>query len=221
MSNAKPQVTAPEPDRVLFKYMRKAHAQRLLSEGVVRIGTLYEYRNIEKHGLVVGDDAEGTKSAVMHVPDLTMTKQEHVPEFVRQRVVIAPNTTVHMINSKFVVSEESPNYYVFSLAEEYSAPLLKAFGYDTCVRIASANGFFSTLNRCFRHHFRTGGLHQCVYMPREVPPDEQHEIHPALIKDPGYANQREFRFIWEPKAANIRPVVLKCRKLAKWCALVA
>jgi hypothetical protein len=85
MSNAKPHVTAPEPDRVLFKYMRKAHAQRLLSEGVVRIGTLYEYRNIEKHGLVVGDDAEGTKSAVMHVPDLTMTKQEHVPEFVRQR----------------------------------------------------------------------------------------------------------------------------------------
>lgn len=209
-----------EPNHVLFKHMHKAHATRLLREGVVRIGTLYEYRDIEKHGVVVGDDSEGTKSAAMHVPNLTMTKQENVPEFVRSRVRIVGNTTVQMINSKFILSEESPNFYIYSLAEECSPALMKELGYEACVRIADTDGFFSALNKCFRHYFRSGALHRCVYIPRQVPHNEQHEIHPALIKDPRYADQKEYRFIWEPKGTNIRPVMLKCRKLSQWCSLV-
>ncbi|MGZ8191279.1 MAG: hypothetical protein ACXWTS_08625 [Methylococcaceae bacterium] len=150
-----------------------------------------------------------------------MTKQEHVPEFARPWLTVEGNTNVHLVNCKFVVSEESPNYYIYSLSEVFSPTLMKAFGYDACVRIDDTNGFFSVLNKSFRHHFNSGELHRCVYMSREVPHTEQHDIHPALIKDPNYAKQKEFRFIWESKATNIRPVVLKCRKLSRWCSLVA
>jgi hypothetical protein len=200
--------------------MRKVHAQRLVAEGIVRIGTLYEYRDIESHGVIIGDDAEGSKSAVMHAPYLEIKKQEDVPEFVRNRIIVGENSTVRMINSKFIVSEESPNYYVFSLAAEYSPALMKEFGYDACVRI-DQQGFFSTLNRCFRHHGNFAGLFPCVYMPREVHHTEQHSIHPALIKGLSYANQKEERGIWEPTGKNIRPVILKCRKLSRWCSQIA
>lgn len=204
----------------LFKYMRMEHAARLLSEGIVRIGTLYAYRDIEELGRVVGDDTEGTKSASMFVPDLTMAQQEHIPEFVRDRISLLENTTIRMVNSKFVIAEQSPNYYVYSVAEEYDPEQMSAFGYNTCVKIGDPAGFFASLCRCFRHHARSGALHRCVYMPRDVPHTAQHGIHPALIKDPSYARQKEWRFVWEPTGTNIRPVVLRCRKLSRHCSLV-
>lgn len=206
--------------RPLFKYMRRAHAHRLVAEGIARIGTLYEYRDIERHGEIVGDHTEGTKSAAMLVPYLEIRKQEDVPAFVRDRFKIGPNTTVKLVNSKFVVSEESPNYYVYSLAAEYSPAVMKEFGYDACVRIDDPSRFFSALSRCFRHHGTFLGVFACVYMPREVPHTEQHQVHPALIKEPRYAGQMEQRGIWEPMARNIRPQILKCRRIVRWCSLI-
>ena len=157
----------------------------------------------------------------MPVPNLTITNQQDVPEFVRDRIKIGQNTTVRMINSKFAVSEESPNYYVYSLAAEHSPALMKDFGYDACVRIDDQERFFAALNRCFRYDGEFAGLHPCIYMPRKVPHTARHSIHPALIKEPRYTNQKEVRAIWKPRTKNVGPVVLKCGKLTRWCSIMA
>lgn len=206
--------------RVLYKYMREKYARRFVEEGVIRIGTLYEYRDTESHDTRVGDDAEGRKSAVMPVSDMTITDQEEVPEFVRDRIKIGTNTRVRMINSKFAVSEESPDFYVYSLAAEYSEALMRDFEYDACVRIEDPEQFLDELNACFRPHGEFIGLHRCVYMPREVSHTEQHAVHPALIKEPHYSNQKELRAIWKPKKDDVLPVVLECPKLSQWCSIV-
>jgi SEC-C motif len=45
--------------RPLYKFMRPEHAAALLSDGCVRVGTMYGYRDQESHGFVVGDEGEG------------------------------------------------------------------------------------------------------------------------------------------------------------------
>lgn len=69
-----------EQFKILYKYLKKEHAHSLLSKGIIRLGTLYEYRNIEKHGSVIGDDTEGKKSASMPIDDAFWSKQYH-PDF--------------------------------------------------------------------------------------------------------------------------------------------
>ncbi len=41
--------------------------------------------------------------------------------------------------------------------------------------------------------------HRCVYTDRRVLPADQHNIHPAIIRDPAYEHQEEVGAIWESK----------------------
>ena len=43
----------------LFKYSKWAHAEALIRWGQIRVGTLDDYRNIEKHSSLIGDKEEG------------------------------------------------------------------------------------------------------------------------------------------------------------------
>ena len=43
---------------VLYKYLKKEHSEKLLRFGQFRIGTLFEYKNTEKYGEVIGDKQE-------------------------------------------------------------------------------------------------------------------------------------------------------------------
>ena len=145
------------------------------------------------------------------MPDLLLKRES----FESERYT---NTAIR--NPTFAVSEESPNFYLYSLAAEYNAALMRDFDYDACVRIDEPEQFLDDLNAFFRPDGEFIGLHPCVYMPREVSHTARHSVHPALIKEPRYSNQKELRAIWKPTTDDVHPVVLECPKLAHWCSIV-
>lgn len=204
----------------LFKYMQRQHADRLLREGVLRIGTLFEYRNIESHGNHIGDAHEGSKGAVLEVDHLVARSKADLPEFVRDRMSVGPGTVVFK-NSTFLVTEDSPNFFIFSCSAEYDPAAMRSMGYDACVKITDPDTFFRAVCHSMRHRGEYQGRFSCVYMERFLHPDKQHGIHPALIKGPVYAQQREYRAIWRPFSNNPQPVIITCRKAARYCKNVA
>ena len=42
--------------------MKRRHARSFLRDGLIRIGTLYDFRDEEQHGSEIGDKDEGTKT---------------------------------------------------------------------------------------------------------------------------------------------------------------
>lgn len=42
-----------------YKYLQRDHAKRILEDGLFRIGTLFEYRDTDLHGVEIGDALEG------------------------------------------------------------------------------------------------------------------------------------------------------------------
>lgn len=200
--------------------MRRDHASRLLSEGILRVGTLHEYRNVEKHGDRIGDAREGSKGAVLTVPRLEARLKKDLPEFIRDRIKIGPGK-VTFINSSFLVTEESPDFYIYSTTNIYDKNAMLELGYDACVRLDDPVNFFRALSHTLRHKGAYQGLFSCIYMPRDLPPDKQHDIHPALIKDPTYEIQQEHRAIWRPVSLHPRPVIVACRKARNYCSRVA
>jgi len=50
-----------------YKYLSFEHAEMMVNDGQIRLGTLYEYRNIEKYNPEVGDKNEGKLSRIHDV----------------------------------------------------------------------------------------------------------------------------------------------------------
>jgi hypothetical protein len=201
----------------LFKYMKRSHALALIKKGQMRIGTLYEYRNVERHGVLVGDAREGSKGAVVRVPFLEASSTEELPEFARDMGVRIGPGRVTFENSTFLRTEESPDFYIFSASRHFDAVQMRLMGYDACVRIDNPESFFRAVSHSFRHAGDYQGFHACHYIERDLPPDQQHDIHPALLKDPSYSPQAEVRAVWRPKTRVPKPLIIVCRKAARHC----
>jgi len=204
---------------VLYKYLRKQHADLLIKRGKLRIGTLYGYRDIEKHGTKVGDADEGKKSLYMKVGPEQWTA-DNQREFTKGSIKIANGISVHMENVSFQKSESSTDYYVYCATEEFDENALKDFGYDACVVIEKPDRFFAAISRTLRHKCTFEGVFHCQYVPRKVEHNKDHGIHPAIIKDPSYKDQKEVRALWKPFKRSISPLVIDCRDATKYCRML-
>lgn len=201
----------------LFKYMRKQHARLLLTQGKVRIGTLYEFRDLESHGDVVGDAGEGKKSLHLHGKGDTWTAKT-IPDFAKTFFNLGPEASMTLEGVTLQLPQESPDHYMFCATSEFNEAALSDFGYDSCIRIDDPRRFFMAISHTIRHQASFVGAFHCQYTSRDAPYDEDNGIHPALIKDPKYASQREVRGLWTPHKIPIKPVVIQNRRIAGYCS---
>jgi hypothetical protein len=195
------------------------HAKALLEKGKLKIGTLYEYRNIEKHGDVVGDDAEGKKSAYMDINKETWTP-ENQPEFTKSFINIGNNNSGTIEDVILEKATNSPDYYLYCTTEVFDKNALADFGYNACILIENPEKFFAAISKVLRHKGVFEGYFKCHYQSRRVPYDKDNGIHPAIIKSLKYKPQKEIRALWKPKKKTIKPIVIDCREAAKYCKLL-
>lgn len=203
---------------VLYKYLRKEHAEKLLKYGVFRIGTLFDYRNMEKYGDIIGDHEEGMKVTHLAVDKEYWTPHTQ-PDFSKSFFDLSKNSGIEMSGFTLRKNEKSLNCFIFSTTEQFDSKAMEAFGYDACIEIKSPKSFFNTLSKCFRHKGTYVGAFKCAYTERKKSYLKQNNTHPALIKEPSYAGQTEVRTIWDPIKRPIKPKIIKCKKAIKYCKL--
>jgi len=201
----------------LFKYMRKQHAKLLLSLGKLRIGTLYEFRDMEAHGNVVGDADEGKKSLFLDGKGEAWTA-ESIPDFATNFFKLGPKGRLTLNGIRLQLPQESPDYYMFCATTEFNQSALNDFGYDACVRIDDPLRFFLAVSHSVRHHASFEGVFDCQYTSRDIAHDKDQGTHPALIKDSKYAAQKEVRGLWKPQKSSIKPVIIQNRRIAGYCS---
>lgn len=61
----------------LYKYLPLKYAKKIVNEGIVKIGTFVEYKNVEKFGKEIGDSNEGKLSEWSNDKNVK-TKQEEL-----------------------------------------------------------------------------------------------------------------------------------------------
>jgi hypothetical protein len=203
----------------LYKYLKKAHAEQLLNHGKLRLGTLYEYRDMDTHGAVIGDKDEGTSSRFMEVMYERWTPTTQ-PEFTKSFFNLGSDATLTISGITLEKPQESPDFYLYCTTEVFDENALAEFGYDCCVLIERPQQFFNAISHTIRYKATFDGVHQCQYVPRRQPHQSGDGIHPAIIKDPTYQSQKEVRALWRPiKKAGITPTVIECRDAAKFCTM--
>ncbi|HCG8492895.1 hypothetical protein HJ097_14955 [Vibrio parahaemolyticus] len=205
--------------KVLYKYMKKEHAKLLVEQGSLRIGTLYEFRDEEKHGKEIGDFQEGTKSTYMEVGEANWNTNNQ-PEFSKSFFKLSDGATLKISGITLEKPQNSPDFYIYCTTYEFDESAMRDFGYDACVVIEQPERFFNCISKALKHKSSYEGSYNCVYQPRRMAHELDMGVHPALIKESAYSYQKEVRSIWRPDSATIKPKIIKSNKIKKYCRVL-
>jgi hypothetical protein len=197
----------------LFKYCRREHMLALRDTGAVLVGSLSDFRKTEKHGELVSDNCEGSKSLTGTVSDITPESFHRYPALTGILEIRGGYIgQVSMDNCRVM----TPDLLIFSAAKEYSEDAHRRWeaneGYDCCYRIVSPRLFFRAISQALGDQYQYLGFAEMHYTDNALDISTQEAgIHPALVKRrTGYSDQAEVRAIWKQRdSANVEPVLLE------------
>lgn len=180
--------------------MQRLHAEQFYQSGKIRIGSLYDFRNIEKYGEETGDDGEGTKELY--------TTQKHVhegniPRFLQDAIKVGPGSHFewiidgdHKVSRKF----SDPNCYVYCVSMDFSEDRMRRMQHDACV-VIEHESYFHHIHNAIKPKLVSGSkgvLCSVHYGPRYLHHSDDHDIPLAAIKPERFRYQQEARAIWLP-----------------------
>jgi hypothetical protein len=216
---------APLPLR-LYKFLELGYAKSLVKRGSIRIGTLFEYRDQERHSHGVLDTGEGM---VAHSERIDYARVDQLTKYTRAAIDSPSPDRVVIRNLTVNIELSVPDVFLYctSLSPSWDADIHP--GYTTCVEIMDVAAFADGVGQVLhRAALATGlyGLGAVHYAGRE------HRTRtfmgtrvggpPAAIeflKPMAYRSQEEFRFVYEPVSRPIKPYVGVNRGLAKMCRI--
>jgi len=207
----------------IYKYTYKKYAELMAKEGQFRIGTLFEYRDIEKHGEDVGDQKEGTKEIYADNLNFQANRPETMvglPDFVKN--MFKGGVSVQGITVGKQIS--SNDLYIFSAAELFDEKIMRGLGYDACIKINNTSAFLSELTSSMKKleliENKPTILGKCVYRDRREHFTKETKIHPALVKEPKHSYQKELRAIWVPSKYPIESMIINNEKAKKYIEII-
>lgn len=215
----------PGAPKRLYKYMKAEHLELALSAGQFRIGTLHEFRQIEKFGNEIGDASEGKRTVFQTASESTTfdllsddTRAQHARRVFkgwdkfhpasRLFVTLKPRATLELY-------EECPDLFIYSTTVQFDADQMHALGYDTCLEIHNPHGYFAELTKTMGLPEAFGA--EVQYGDLRVDHNAQGVAPAGFLKDMTYASQHEFRVTWEPLRLPIRPCVVSCPAALEYC----
>ena len=209
----------------LYKYVKKEHLDAFFTNGSIKIGSLYEYRQVEKYGTVIGDDSEGTYITELSKNgeyEIDMSRSSAEADFFRQHVLRPDqkntNGKIRMADgAKLISRTNSPDFYIYCVSNEYDSKVMKEFGCDSCIEILRPDIFFKAVTKKIRHKASYENVVNIVYGNKTAHYTTPHQVHPAIKKGFEYGYQKEVRAIWTPKKEIKSPLFIDVPKAIRAC----
>ena len=188
-----------DPTRPLFKYTKREFADLMMRQGKFRIGTLHDFRRVEKHGVAISDPYEGISNVIEHVEHADSRDIQKNP-FVASFFGGSSDAQIEIHDCTFIWAEDSPDYFVYCTTRTPTAEGLQEFGNNACVRIEDPLEFARLLTEKMQQKglATRGFIGACAYGDRSRPWHEAVQLPSAFVKDAEFEYQAEVRFVWEP-----------------------
>lgn len=218
----------PLPPR-LYKFLPREWASAMMSQGSIRIGTLHEYRDQEKHPHMVGDAGEGT---VKQHEAVSAARGDQLGPVAARTFNFGEGTaqrvTIEGISFVATSSEPDQNIYCLSKSASWGAEIDP--NYTACIEIHNLRVFLLAMLDEVQWKYG-GNVHLAVgdvlYAGREHITHNDRGVlsggaptRPAFLKPPEYSNQQEFRFVFTSSpSVEIKPIFAKIRAIAPCISL--
>jgi hypothetical protein len=194
----------PPPPSQLFKYAKWAHSENLIRWGTIRVGTLIDYQNTERHGSGIGEKDEGVKR---RYDNPLVTRAGGLSSFAREGFIPSglwpnPEDGPLFVQCIFEKEDRSPNCWLYCTSERLGFRVMDSMegGYDSCVRINHVVGFFQIIGKALHDQglITCGQIVRVKYRDRTQHYQADDGLPPYALKDSRYAKQEEIRFVYFP-----------------------
>lgn len=166
MSTGGAHYPAKAPTR-LYKYIESRYVDAMLSRGTIRVGTLFEFRDREKHGPRAdpGENTFTNRSVLKRLdPESNDPSTAFERAVFRGAVGLPPGASrVEISNNLFERRTDGGDAYVYCLADRYTAEIAEKFKTDACVEIVEPRRFTRALYECLADKVDWCGLGYVVY----------------------------------------------------------
>ena len=197
----------------LYKYMEPQHAEGLINQGTIRIGTLYEYRDSED---ARADKLEGSRQYEMRGIVFDTSQKTHEANYLRLQGFencILENS--HPTGALMITERLSHDRFIYCVSSEFDEGNLNKFG-RACIKINDPNEYFSILGASLKERGYVVGeyeLSEIVYCPRDkvdtFSEDVQQDIPGWRIKPSIFCPEKEMRIAWDgSKETDLKPALV-------------
>ena len=211
---------------MLYKYIKREHLVSFFKNGLLKIGTLYEYRDEEELGSTIGDEDEGVIITTLNLPEtgvVDLGKNTPETDYFKKHFNLHPqmyekHIKLHMgPGVKFNATSESQDYYIYCASALYDKAVMEDFECDSCIEILDTRKFFREITKKLKFKAEYEGLYNIDYDSITKSYKTPHTTHPALLKDLEYQNQVEVRALWQPKTKPKGSLYINVPKARKFC----
>lgn len=208
----------------LYKFLPRRFGEALVEHGNIRITTLYTCRRIEDAGIGRSDPLEHTKQKQMSFDRVMATPENYdeIDPFLRGFMARPTEGRVMYELGTFRREFDGPDLFVYCTSLYRSRRMERRFdsGDDVWVEIFNPTGFFSEVTKSLSDvavFSREGAVR---YRSRTFHPhDEAASMDAALLKDPEFEPEHEWRLLWEPRTRPIDPVMRVITELTRYCRI--
>lgn len=217
----------PQPliPKTLYKFLPRKYVRAFKKTGSLRVGTLHDFRRSE-HGSEIGDAEEGSIRLRSRDEQVVYDSENLTPDLEWQRPYIEEkfgDIGIKIVASGGMHQHVSVNdCYVFCTGTVFDWSTIDEPSYNACIRIDNPVSFCDAIVREIRgiepgFHYGTVAYHQKSTYGHSYP-----GYHPALVKDPAYAHQKEFRYMFQPSEPTIAimPIFIEARGARKYCSFI-
>jgi hypothetical protein len=230
-SKATHKKTIMDISMIAYKYLRKEHLKNFIKDGSIRIGTLYEFRDIENQSL--RDELEGRR-----IIKISSGKQPaHFSEKDFQKLLPMIERTekknVHIyVDDKTQFEMQVANAYVFCTSLKLDSSLYSRFECDAHYAIHKPIEFakilFNNLNEV-KKFILCYDRREVKYIDKPITLSERNKEQILLdrnetfwdtcfSKPKTFSIEHELRMVFVPESKkDVEPIILKCPELRKCC----
>lgn len=209
----------------IFKFSTKEHRDALCEKGKIRIGTLSDFKDSERHKGKILDLGEGNKTINIHFDEISLPANELNKYGI---FLFSGDGIMNLRNSTISLDYSDENCFVYCTSAAFFSDSLKQAiedEYDACTMIINPVQFFKEIDRKFdKGNLAT--ISPCIYGDRTINIKwEKHkesiktllDIPSVLVKPMGYSNQMEVRGVFTANVKdNIEPVIMTFENLVKY-----
>lgn len=209
----------------LYKYTDEKYTDSFLKQGIIRVGTLFDYRRTEL-GAAIGDSSEGKKTlyernpngllivdseagqhssrdyaASLGIPKSSLKGSETIPipSFMDDRIIRGgtnPGRVQIIVDGGPLSAEfEDKDSYIFSCSRTFDRNAMLEFGYNACVVIHDPDEFFNRISKCLKKLGKFALAQECVYSNRQI----HHQSENAHIRA-ALIKEKEYEYQQEVRA---------------------
>lgn len=205
--------------RPFFKYMNNRYCRAMIENGSIRLGTLFDFRDMETHNAARGDKDEGIHNIC--IENQNTGRHEDNEPTVRHYLDQLQVRLDYCIGGSVSGGLLNPNEYVYSVSAVLDWNIAQEFDAECCVIIWDMQIFVRRLLNAAHEMFRFVDFGFVRYVTDRYDVRNIGIVAPCFIKNANFKHQAEWRLLMPPSGdCEIEPTIIEIGALEDICSVI-